>query len=163
MKQRTAQWLIKLYPKTWRSRFGQELADLLEHETLSLAVLLDVLRAASAERLFNSYGLEIAAMATYPSSVLVLARRPSAFVPIVMSLAALVLVLGTVATFGVVHEADEGAAAHVFQLLIAGEMPVLAFFVVRWLRQDLRAGLTMLGAQVAALGAALFPVWYLGL
>ena len=35
-----------------------------------------------------------------------------------MSFAALAMVLGHAAMFGVVHEADEGTAAHIFQLLI---------------------------------------------
>ena len=37
-----------------------------------------------------------------------------------MSLAALALVLGHAAVFGIVHEADEGAAAHVWQILMVG-------------------------------------------
>src|SRR5205809_7380937 len=43
-------------------------------------------------------------------------RQPSAFLPIAMSLAALALVLGHIALFGITHEADEGAAAHIWQL-----------------------------------------------
>ena len=39
-------------------------------------------------------------------------RQPSAFLPVALSLVALALVLGHVALFGVVHEADEGTAAH---------------------------------------------------
>lgn len=38
-----------------------------------------------------------------------LMKQPSAFLPIAMPLAALALVLGYVAIFGVVHETDEGA------------------------------------------------------
>jgi hypothetical protein len=48
-----------------------------------------------------------------------------------MSPAALVLV--NVAIFGVVREADEGAAAHIWQLLIAGQVPFIAYFAIRWL------------------------------
>ena len=36
-----------------------------------------------------------------------LMKQPSGFIPIAMSLAALALVLGHIAIFGVVHEADE--------------------------------------------------------
>ena len=39
-------------------------------------------------------------------------KQPSALLPIAMSVAALALVLGHVAIFGVAHEADEGTAAH---------------------------------------------------
>ena len=48
-------------------------------------------------------------------------RQASALLPMAMSLAGLVLVLGHAAIFGVVHEADEGTAAHVFQLLMAAQ------------------------------------------
>jgi hypothetical protein len=55
-------------------------------------------------------------------------RQPSAFLPLAMSLAALAIVLGHAAVFGIVHEADEGTAAHLFQLLMAAQVPVVAFF-----------------------------------
>ena len=57
-----------------------------------------------------------------------LIKQPSALLPIAMSVAALALVLGHVAIFGVVHEADEGTAAHLWQLLMAGQVPVVAYF-----------------------------------
>jgi hypothetical protein len=50
-----------------------------------------------------------------------------------MSLAALAMVLGHAAIFGIFHEADEGAAAHIFQLLMAEQIPVVAFFATKWL------------------------------
>jgi hypothetical protein len=53
-------------------------------------------------------------------------RQFSAILPLLMSLAALALVFGHVALFGAVREADEGATAHLFQLLIAGQLPVVA-------------------------------------
>ena len=40
-----------------------------------------------------------------------------------LALAALAVVLGHIALFGVVREADEGAAAHIWQLLMAGQAP----------------------------------------
>jgi len=50
-----------------------------------------------------------------------------------MSLVALGLVLGHIAMFGGAREADEGAAAHLWQLLMAGQIPVIAFFAIKWL------------------------------
>jgi hypothetical protein len=58
-------------------------------------------------------------------------RQPSAFLPVAMSLIALALVLGHVALFGVVHEADEGTAAHLWQLLMAVQVPIIAFFAIK--------------------------------
>ena len=55
-------------------------------------------------------------------------KQPSAFLPLAMSLAALAMVLGHAAVFGIVNEADEGTAAHIFQLLMAAQIPVVAFF-----------------------------------
>ena len=50
-----------------------------------------------------------------------------------MSLAALALVLGHAAVYGVVHEADEGTAAHVWQILMAAQLPIVAYFMLKWL------------------------------
>jgi hypothetical protein len=63
-----------------------------------------------------------------PHSFGAIMKRPSAFLPLVMSLTALTLVLGHIAIYGAAREADEGAVAHLWQLLMAGQMPVLAFF-----------------------------------
>lgn len=89
-----------------------------------------------------------------------LLRRPSAVIPVVMSLAALALVLGYAAMVGTARQADEGAAAHLWQLLMAAQVPVIAFFAIRWLPTAPKQGLTVLALQVAAALAAMFPVWW---
>jgi hypothetical protein len=58
-----------------------------------------------------------------PQSFGAIVKKPSALVPLVMSLAALADVVVSIAIFGVVHETDEGTAAHIWQLLMAGQMP----------------------------------------
>jgi hypothetical protein len=50
----------------------------------------------------------------------------------------------------VVHEADEGTLAHLWQLL-AGQIPVLAFFAIKWLP---RAPTQTLCPRVANRGGA---------
>lgn len=87
-------------------------------------------------------------------------KHPSAWIPLAMSLAALVLVLFSIARFGVVHEVDEGATAHIWQILIAGQVPFAAFFAIRWLPQSPRPALMILGLQVASVLAACAPVYY---
>src|SRR5258705_7242466 len=62
-----------------------------------------------------------------------LIKQPSAYLPLGMSLAALALVLGHAAIFGVVHETDEGAAAHIWQILMAAQLPIVAYFMIKWL------------------------------
>jgi len=87
-------------------------------------------------------------------------KRPSAYMPIAMSLVALALVLGYAALFGTARQADEGTAAHLFQLLIAAQVPVIAFFALRWLPAEPKRALPVLATQFVAGVAALFPVWW---
>ncbi len=91
-----------------------------------------------------------------------LLKRPSALIPISMSAAALALVLIYAARFGVAPQPDEGAIAHTWQLLMAGQAPVIAFFAIRWIRTDIRQGLLVLALQIAAALSAAFPVWWFG-
>ena len=90
-------------------------------------------------------------------------KRPSAFLPIAMSFAALATVAAHVVRFGVVREPDEGAAAHIWQLLMAAQVPTIAFFAIKWLPRAPKEGLTVLALQVGAMLAALAPVYLLKL
>ena len=89
-----------------------------------------------------------------------LLRRPSALVPLAMSAAALAIVIGYAAMFGTARQADEGTAAHLWQLLMAGQVPVIAFFAIKWLPAAPRQALLVLAVQVGAALAAMFPVWW---
>ena len=73
-----------------------------------------------------------------------LIKQPSAYLPAVMSLAALALVLGHAAIYGVVHEADEGAAAHIWQILMAAQLPIVVYFMFKWLPRRPRESLMVL-------------------
>ena len=90
-------------------------------------------------------------------------KQPGAFIPIVMSLAALLIVMSHVAIFGGAREADEGTAAHLWQLLMAGQAPVVAFYAVTRLPREPGLTLQVLAWQAGAALAALAPVWWLGL
>ena len=91
-------------------------------------------------------------------------KRPSSWIPIAMSVAALVLVLGYLAIYGIPRRgSDEAATAHTWQLLMAGQLPVIAHFVFRWLPQAPRKAVPILLLQVAAAVAALAPVYLLRL
>ena len=92
-----------------------------------------------------------------------LVKHPTAWIPLAMSLAALSLVLGHVAMFGVVREADEGTAAHLWQLLMAGQFPVIAFFAIKWLPRSPSQALLVPVLQAGAGLAAAAPVFLLGL
>ncbi len=88
-------------------------------------------------------------------------KRPSALIPLPMSLAALSLVIAHVVIYGTAHQADEGAAAHLWQLLMAGQIPVIAFFAIKWLPRTPGQAVLVLGLQGAAIVAAAAPVFIL--
>jgi hypothetical protein len=88
-------------------------------------------------------------------------KQPSAFLPIAMSVAALALVLGHAAVFGIVHEADEGTPAHIFQILMAAQVPIVAFFAVKWLPRAPTWTMYVLALQAAAGIAAFAAVFFL--
>lgn len=88
-------------------------------------------------------------------------KHPSAFLPVAMSLGALAAVLLHLAAHGSAPQADEGAAAHVWQLLMAAQVPFVLFFAVKWLRQSPRQALPVVAVQVAAALAAMAPVFLL--
>lgn len=96
-------------------------------------------------------------------NLLTMMKQPSAFLPVAMSFAALATVLGHVAMFGAVREADEGTAAHIFQLLLIAQVPIVAFFAIKWLPRNPRQGLQVLALQAGAGLAALAPVFFLNL
>ena len=95
--------------------------------------------------------------------MLTMMKQPSAYLPVAMSFAALATVLGHVVRFGVAREADEGTAAHIFQLLMIAQVPLVAFFAITWLPQAPRQALPVLALQAAAALAALAPVFFLNL
>lgn len=90
-------------------------------------------------------------------------KLPSAFLPLAMSVAATVMVLGYVITFGVPRGGDEGAVAHLWQLLMVGQLPVIAYFAIRWLTRTPRSALPVLLLQAVAFLAAVAPVYFLHL
>jgi hypothetical protein len=90
-----------------------------------------------------------------------LLRRPSAFAPIAMSLGALLIVVVRIAVAGTAPEADEGTAAHFWQLLMGLQVPFIILFAARWVPQAPRKALPILGMQAGAALAAMAPVFLL--
>jgi hypothetical protein len=89
-----------------------------------------------------------------------LLKRPIALIPIAMSVTAFCIVVGYAAMFGVARQADEGTAAHLWQLLMAGQVPVVVFFAINWLPLQPRQALLVFALQLCAALAAMFPVWW---
>lgn len=161
MNARLAHLLIRLYPRPWRERYGEEFQALLQSGRGDLRSSADVVLSALHEHVFPTPNLKAGlAMNSYPNSVIGLTRQPSAFLPLAMSLTALAVVLGHVAIYGVIHEADEGAAAHIWQILIAGHVPLVAYFAIKWLPRARKQALLVLailaGAALANFAAVFF-------
>ena len=91
-----------------------------------------------------------------------LIRQPSAFVPLLMSLAALCLILMVVAFHGTEPRTDEGTAAHIWQLFMAVQVPIVAFFAARWLPRERKQAVRILLFHAAGMIAAVAPIVLLG-
>jgi hypothetical protein len=94
--------------------------------------------------------------------VISLLKRPGGWIPIAMSLAALGLVALQLALHGRAAQEDEGAAAHVFQMLLVGQLPVIAFFAMRWLPRRPKDAMRVLALQLVAGIAPLIAIALLG-
>lgn len=88
-------------------------------------------------------------------------KHPSAFLPVAMSCGALATVLIYLASHGTQPQPDEGAAAHIWQLLMAAQAPIILFFAIRWVPQSPRRALPVLALQVLAALGAMAPVFLL--
>ncbi len=92
-----------------------------------------------------------------------LMKQWSAILPLAMSVVGLALIFGHVATSGGVRETDEGTAAHLWQLLMAVQLPVVAFFAIAWLPRAPVQGVLILALQVLAVLANLAALRYFDL
>ena len=81
-------------------------------------------------------------------------KEPTALHPITMSLLALAMVLVHVALNGITREADEGTAAHIFQVLI------VAVFAFIWIPQRPMWAIRVLAFQLVAGFAAIAAVYF---
>ena len=160
MNPKFARTLIRLYPRAWQHRYGEEFEALLETNPGSLAQIANVARAALHERIFHTLGGK---MVRNPGSFGAVVRHPSALIPIAMSLSALALVLGHIAIYGHAREADEGTTAHLWQILMTAQLPVLLFCAIKWLPRAFRPALGILALQAAAVLASMAPVLYFNL
>jgi hypothetical protein len=78
-----------------------------------------------------------------------------------MSLDALATVVVFIALHGTAPQADEGAAAHIWQILMAAQAPIVLFFVIKWVPRFPRQAVPILALQIAAALAAMAPVFVL--
>lgn len=93
---------------------------------------------------------------------------PTALVPLGFSLGALLIVLTHFGLHASDPNSDEGAAAHIWQLLMAAQVPALALFTAKWFRRARRACLNVLMVHGLAIAmsiglAARAPLYFLGM
>lgn len=160
-----ARLLTRLYPPAWRERFGEEFEAMLELGPGDLGTLVDSVGSAVREHIFPTQGGN---MDRDPNSFGAMMRRPSAYLPVAMSLTSLTVLLVAIAwdighSGHVVRDPDEGAVAHIFQLLMTLQMPIVLFFAIKWLRRAPGQTLRVLALQAAAWLAGCAPVYFLHL
>jgi hypothetical protein len=161
-----ARLLTRLYPRHWRDRYGDEFEALLEMGPSDFRTLANSIWSALWEHIVPTQGGN---MNPNPNSFRAILKHPSAFLPLAMSLAAIGVLCGA-AVYGVLHGAhgiirqpDEGTAAHLWQLLMAGQLPVLLFFAIKWLPRAPKQTLYVIALQAGAALASMTPVFFLGL
>jgi len=103
-----------------------------------------------------------------PSSFSTVIGEPEAILPLGMSLSALALVLARLFSDLLVHrhivrDPDEGSIAHIWQLLMTLQMPIVLFFAIKWLRRAPGQTLRVLALQAGAWLASCAPVYLLHL
>lgn len=94
-------------------------------------------------------------------NVLTMLKQPSAFLPVAMSVLALATIVIHIALHGTAPQADEGAAAHIWQVLMAAQAPIVLCFAVKWVPQSPRQAFAVLTIQTGAALAAIAPVFLL--
>ncbi len=82
-------------------------------------------------------------------------KKPSAWIPIVLSLAMLAYMVFYLANYGIVYHKDEGTPAHLFQIWLVLEIFMMAFFAIKWLARNPKQTLMILALQIIA---ALLPM-----
>ena len=89
-----------------------------------------------------------------------LLKRPSAFLPLVISAGFLaVFAIGTVQG-AFVRQPDEGTGAHLFQILMPLQFLIIVFFAVSWLPKNTKPALQVLAVQCIMAVAVLAVVYF---
>jgi hypothetical protein len=162
MNRRFAHLLTRMYPRRWRERYGEEFEDFLREGRGDLRAYMDVIRAAVGEHFHPTLidpteGGVMSEVRTTSFGTVV--RQPSALVPLMMALTALAVVMIHIAVYGAAREADEGPTAHIFQPLMVAQLPALLAFGIRWLPKAPKQAMAVLALLVAAILAAMAPVF----
>ena len=152
--------VLRWYPARWRDRYGEELTDLLEarygDRGLPLRIKVELACAGGREwwyHLGRDEGHGGGAMDTP------LIYRISRVTPPVLSLVALAACVAASAGWVTNPPRDEGTLAHIYQLVMVAQCPVIGLFVLTALRRGLLRDLAIFGgAQLTLLTAAIIAL-----
>jgi len=89
-----------------------------------------------------------------------LLRRPSAFLPLIISGAFLVAFAIGIARGTLVHQPDEDAGAHLFQILMPMQLLIIGFFAVSWFPKKPKPTLLVLAMQFSLALAVVAIVYF---
>lgn len=84
-----------------------------------------------------------------------LIKKPGAWLPMAISFASLIFLIGYVIVSGIEYHEEERAPARIFQLLMLAQLPVIALFALRWIPRAPKQAFVILLFQVIA---AVVPV-----
>jgi hypothetical protein len=157
-------------PASIVGRLRRRLRGMVRPDAVRAEVVEDNVRAGmaptearmDAERRFGPFPVLLEEGFALRGGTTILAR-PSAFMPVLMSMTAVAVVALHVLRYGGAREVDEGTSAHVWQMLVGLQVPIVAWFGARWLPRAPAKAVLVLILQAVALLAALAPVYMLGL
>ncbi len=92
--------------------------------------------------------------------MLTLLKRPSAFIPLVISTGFLAAFSVGIVQGTLVRQPDEDVAAHLFQILMPAQFVIIAFFAISWFPKLPKPTLQVLALQVGAALAVLAIVYF---
>lgn len=92
-----------------------------------------------------------------------LIKRPSAFVPVLMSITAIIILLYNIMIVGVEQKQGEEIVTGIYEILIIWQLPVIAFFAFKWGSQNFKNGLIVLLIQILAIAAGFILIDYFNL
>jgi hypothetical protein len=157
MNANLARLLTRLYPRGWRERYGKEFEAHLESGPNDLRTIFNTVWGAAREHAFPARAAAMEHPVVTFGDVM---QQPSALIPMGMSMIGLTIVVSFLLTNGIVHPADEGWEAHIWQILMAGQFPIVLFFAIRWLPRAPRQALSVLALQAGAALASMAPVFF---
>jgi len=88
-------------------------------------------------------------------------KVPAAWLPILMSGIVIASIIWHLANFGLAHQTDEGTAAHLFQILMPVQVPIIGFFAAKWLPVDSRWAVKVLIAQLGLMAVIVATVFFI--